>query len=337
MSKDINILFVHSQKSSFVVRDLDLLGRRFNIREVYFPINKDLKAIFNIPFKLAQFIRNILWADLTFSWLADLHAFIAVLLSKMNNKKSLVVVGGYEVAKVPELRYGALLNPGIAIIIKYIFKNADKMLVVNEGLKEDAVRNMNMIGNNIITVPTGYDYNLFKPEGNKENIILTVSIGSSWERAKLKGLDTFVETAKYLPQFNFILIGFQGPGAEKLKSIAPTNVQFIEQLPAELLISYYQKAKIYCQFSIREGLPNVLCEAMLCECIPIGSDIPGIRAAIGDTGFYVPIGEPKKCADTIQKAFLSDKGKEARNRIRTVFPLQRREAELTQIINELLN
>lgn len=336
MDKNINILFVYSQKSSFVARDLDFLLKNFNVRELEFPIDKKLKTLLQIPFKLVQLVKNTLWADLTFSWLADLHAFCAVLFSKISNKKSLVVIGGYEVAKVPELKYGALLNPGLAIVVKYIFKVANKILTVDEGLKVDAVKNISVNDNNIVTIPTGYDYNLFKPEGDKENLILTVSTGSSWERARLKGLDTFVESAKYLPQFNFMLIGFRGLGAEKLKSIAPINVQFIGPLPMESLTPYYQKAKVYCQFSVREGLPNVLCEAMLCECVPVGSDVPGIRAAIGDTGFYVPIGEPKKCADAIQKALLSDKGKKARERIKTVFPLQRREAELTQIIYELL-
>ena len=34
-------------------------------------------------------------------------------------------------------------------------------------------------------------------------------------------------------------------------------------MPQEKLIPYYQKAKVYCQLSMREGLPNALCEALL--------------------------------------------------------------------------
>lgn len=337
MSKNINILYVYSKKSSFVERDLEILSKNFNVKEVELPLIKDPKIIFQNSLKLVKMLRTILWADLTFSWLADLHAFATVTYSKISSKKSIVVVGGYEVAKIPELQYGALLHSGSSKIIKFIFKNADKVLTVDEGLKIDAIKNIAVDEINILTVPTGYDYTQFKPEGDKENLVLTVSAGDSWERARLKGLDTFVESARYLPLVNFILIGFKGHGAEKLKSIAPKNVQFIDPLPTPFLIPYYQKAKVYCQFSVREGLPNVLCEAMLCECVPVGSDIPGIRTAIGDTGFYVPIGNPQKCADAIQKALFSEKGKEARNRIKLMFPLQRREAELTKIIYELLS
>jgi len=45
---------------------------------------------------LIETIKGVLWSDVTFSWFADVHAFVAVLLSKMFRRKSIVVVGGYE-------------------------------------------------------------------------------------------------------------------------------------------------------------------------------------------------------------------------------------------------
>jgi len=43
-------------------------------------------------------------------------------------------------------------------------------------------------------------------------------------------------------------------------------IKFTGLVPDEELIKYYQKAKVY-QLSEYEGLPNALCEAMLCECL----------------------------------------------------------------------
>ena len=49
---------------------------------------------------LIETLKGVLWSDLTFSWFADVHAFAAVLFSKIFRKKSIVVVDGYEVVKV---------------------------------------------------------------------------------------------------------------------------------------------------------------------------------------------------------------------------------------------
>jgi len=131
------------------------------------------------------------------------------------------------------------------------------------------------------------------------------------------------------------VIGIQGGALKKLQDIASPNVEFLGPLSQDELIPYYQRAKVYCQLSMREGLPNALCEAMLCECVPVGTRYCGIPTAIGDTGFYVPYGDPKATAEAIKKALKSDKGKAARERIKTMFPIERRERKLIQIVNKL--
>lgn len=332
--RKIKILFVCPSKSSFIQKDLELLRKHFDVRVVDFVLNrKDLKGTLKTVFGM---LKGVLWADVTFSWFAGYHAFWAVRLSKMFGKKSIVIVGGYEVAKVPEIGYGALLNPKSARIVKYVLENADKVLTVDDSLKMDAIKILGVEGKNIQTVPTGYDYEKFKPMGEKENLVMTVSIGNNWTRVRLKGLDTFVESAKYLPDIKFLIVGIQGQALKKLQEIAPPNVIFVGEVPQDELISYYQKAKVYCQLSMREGLPNALCEAMLCECVPVGTDVQGVRTAIGDTGFYVPYGDPKATAEAIKKALNSDKGKEARERIKNMFPIERREKELIEIIDSLV-
>ena len=46
---------------------------------------------------MLSMIKGVLWTDVTFSWFAERHAYVAVLLSKIFKKKSIVVVGRYEV------------------------------------------------------------------------------------------------------------------------------------------------------------------------------------------------------------------------------------------------
>ncbi|MCW3137390.1 MAG: glycosyltransferase family 4 protein [Methanophagales archaeon] len=335
MNRKIRILFVRPLKSSFIQEDLKLLRKHFNVRVVDFVLSirkkpkETLKTMFNM-------LTGVLWADITFSWFAGYHAYWAVRLSKIFRKKSVAIVGGYEVAKVPEIGYGALLNPRSTRIVKYVLENADRVLTVDNSLKKDAIKNLSVAGKNIQTVPTGYDYEKFKPEGEKENLVLTVSVGDSWERIRLKGLDTFVKSAEFLSDVRFLVIGIQGGALKKLQDFASPNVEFLGSLLQDELIPYYQRAKVYCQLSMREGLPNAVCETMLCECVPVGTDVQGVRTAIGDAGFYVPYGDVEATVEAIKKALKSDNGKAARERIQKMFPIERREKELLRIIaNEI--
>ena len=273
---------------------------------------------------------------MSFIWFAGGHAARVVFLSKLFRKKSIVVVGGYEVANVPEINYGLMLNPKSARRVKYVLENADLVLTVDESLKKDAINNARVNGKNILTVPTGYDYEKFEAKGEKEDLILTVAYVSK-DTIKRKGLETFVEAAKYLPNLKFVVVGpHYDNSIRKLKSIASGNVKFTGFVPDEELIKYYQKAKVYCQLSRYEGLPNALCEAMLCECVPVGTRYCGIPTAIGDTGFYVPYGDPKATAEAIKEALKSDKGEKARKRIKKMFQIERREKELLRIIHKLV-
>ena len=114
---------------------------------------------------------------------------------------------------------------------------------------------------------------------------------------------------------------FIDDSVEMLRKIAPKNVEFTGFVPDEELLRWYQRAKVYCQLSRYEGLPNALCEAMLCECVPVGTKYCGIPTAIGDTGFYADFGDVNGTAEAIKKALSNQNlGKKARDRIKTNFP-----------------
>jgi glycosyltransferase involved in cell wall biosynthesis len=221
-------------------------------------------------------------------------------------------------------------------MVKYALSNANRVLTVDDGLKIDAIKKLNISGNNIITIPTGYDFNKFAPKGKKEKIVLLVAAGRNFDRIKLKGVDAFVKSARFLPRTEFFVIGVHGNVYKKLKKISPPNVKLIGPIIQKDLIKYYQKAKVICQLSLREGLPNVLCEAMLCECIPVGTNVQGITTAIGDTGFYVKYNDVEGTTSAIKKALISKKGNEARKRVINMFSKQLREKRLVNVIEEII-
>ena len=255
-------------------------------------------------------------------------------MARSFGKKSVVVLGGYDVAAVPSLGYGAVLDPGLKDRVKYVLERADAVLPVDAGLCRDAEENLGIDVNGFRVLPTGYDPGMFHPAGEKDGSVLTISAGSSWSRARVKGLDLFVEAAADLPRLDFILVGPTGEALDRLKSNASRNVQFHPPVPYESTVSYYQRAKVYAQLSYREGLPNAVCESMLCECVAIGSDVPGVRSAIGEEGLLVPYGNVPEIVTAIEKALGMD-GARGRVRIQNLFSMDKRKNGLKEVLDGL--
>ncbi len=334
VDKDTKILFVHPAEAAFIQADLDLLRKHYNVRVLDIGSRKrNLRGVLGAVCGMA---RGVLWADLTFCWFAERHAEWMVRISRMLGRPSIVVVGGYEVAKVPEIGHGSLFDPKKAKMVKYILRRATKVLPVDESLKDDAMKNLGIDGKNFQTVHTGHDSEKFKPAGRKENMVLTVGFVDK-VTIRRKGLDVFVKAAGYLKDVKFVLVGNSSDNTmDALRAMAPSNVEFAGFVPHDQLAGYYQRAKVYCQLSMYEGLPNALCEAMLCECVPVGTKVSGIPTAIGDTGFYAPVGDPKGAADAIKQALVSNKGKDARARIVSEFSVGKREKAIVDIVRRLL-
>jgi glycosyltransferase involved in cell wall biosynthesis len=329
------ILFVHPSRSPFIEEDRRLLSEEYDLRVVDFDVGRsDVVGILRLAWRM---FRGVIWADLTYSWFAERHALLAVRLSRLFGKPSIVVVGGYEVAKVPEIEYGSLLDRRKERVVRKIHERADRVLPVDGSLKRFAVENLGVDGRNIEPVPTGYDPLRFAPKGPRTDTVLTAG---NLDRSVIrrKGLDTFVEAAKLLPGLRFVLVGRTvDEDGERLKRDAPPNVVFTGPLSHEELIARYQSSKVYCQLSRFEGLPNALCEAMLCGCVPVGTEHCGIPTAMGDTGFYVPYGDAKATAEAIEKAVSSGNGDLARARIMKEFTVEKRADALRGIIDKLLD
>lgn len=155
-------------------------------------------------------------------------------------------------------------------------------------------------------------------------------------RARLKGVDVLLRVALLLPSIQFEIVGLGPDVASSFK--IPSNVECSSFIPQELLLHSYQKSKVYCQLSYREGLPNSLCEAMLCECVPVGSKVGGIPTAIGDAGYLVDYNNDIQIAEAIRLALASspEAGKNARDRIASQFNLIQREEALRKVIRELV-
>jgi glycosyltransferase involved in cell wall biosynthesis len=152
---------------------------------------------------------------------------------------------------------------------------------------------------------------------------------------KIKGIDILFEVARKLPQTNFVLVGFDSDRFRDL--VPPANLSRYPVLDQSELLQYYRRAKVYCQPSRREGLSNTLGEAMLCECIPVVTDVGGSARAVGETGIVVCPNDSAALAAAVEEALAlpESKGRQARERIIGLFPKKKREKRLKELIREI--
>lgn len=326
MARRPHILFTATFHSSFIDEDIRILRKHFVVTTI-------VAGGWTAPL---LFIAHLFRADCTFSWFASVYSSILVFLTKLFNKKSILVLGGGDVAKEKSLSYGIWNNPWKSILVRYGLTHASGVLAVDDFLKDEAMRLAGYDGANITTVPTGYDPEFWKSSGKKEPLVLMVASCPDLSRLKLKGVDVFLRVARLLPETKFKMIGVAPHVAASLT--IPFNVECLPFLPRETVLQWYQRAKVYCQLSYREGLPNSLCEAMLCECVPVGSNVGGIPSAIGNTGFLVQYNNDEQIARAIREAMAAspESGKSARERIVTHFSQLGREDALKKTIAGLL-
>lgn len=324
----MKVLFIHQGLISFVEKDLGIIKTMHKVADLQFSSLKDI-------FPLWWMVK---WCDITFSWFGLRHAFFAVLFSKLQRKKSIVVAGGYDVAKCPEINYGLYYRKLKRLFSVLMFKLVDVVLTVSDFNTQETLQNAKVKPDKVKTVYHGFDDKKFNKIGKikKEDLVLTVG-GVDRVRVRRKGYELFVKTANYLPDLQFILIGkWIDDSISYLKKIASPNVKFLQDVNDEDLIEILTKAKVYVQVSLHEAFGCSLAEAMLCECVPVISRHAAVPEVVGDCGIYVNELKPEVAAEKIKEAIASNGvGEKARKRIVSLFPLEKRKARILETIENL--
>ena len=324
MKKKKILLICPVELDILINKDIKILKKYYDVSVFVYRGKKD-------RFKL---LKAVLETDLNISWFSWTYTRWAIIFSKIFRKKTIVIAAGYDAVNMPEINYGAMRNAKSAKIAKYGFENADKVIAVSNSIRDGVLQYTNR--KDVKTVYHAFDYNKFKPDGPKEGFVITVG-NVNKSNLQRKGLETFVKAAQYLPDVRFVLIGKHlDDSIDYLRSIAAPNVEFTGWVSDEKLLGYMQKAKVYVQVSYHEGFGLSIAEAMLCECVPVVTDRGAIPEVVGETGFYVPFGDAKTTAEAIKKAMESNLGKKARERIKTLFPLEKREKELIDAVEGLI-
>lgn len=280
------ILFIYSNFSSFVEKDYELLNTVYKVDQYRFRAIKGLPGTaMEITRQFIFLILNIWKYDAVFVWFADYHTLLPVVFAKLLHKKSFIVIGGYDVSYLPEYNYGSFNRPLRKFFATNSLRKATICFPVAEALNEK----IKIISpqSRVEVLPTFTDSSQFDfVNNNRSKIVITVASADSYQRAMIKGLDRFRELALTMPDFEFVIIGINKT-FESFFIPIPENLKFESSVLYSDLPGYYNKASFYAQFSRSEGLPNSLCEAMLCGCIPLGTNVGDIKPTINGIGLVL--------------------------------------------------
>ncbi len=201
--------------------------------------------------------------------------------------KRIKILSGYLKKSNPNVVISFMTHTNILSIIAS--KIANKKIIISEriaydfyGKKINFIKNLAYRFSNMLVVQTKNDakfYNIKKDTipnpleikcqpSKKENIILAVG-----RLNKQKGFDALIKIFSKIDTNWKLIIAGEGKERENLKKLIKKDNIFLIGNQKDIF-SWYSKASIFVLSSKKEGFPNVLLEAMGCECACVSFDCP---------------------------------------------------------------
>ncbi len=346
------ILYFYIKRMSFVSNDIGILEKKYDIKEC----QVNTKTKWRIPFYLIKqfffILRNIVKSDVLVCFFAGYHSLIPAIFGKIFQKPLIVFVGGADAYKYPSFNYGHfnkyLLGKFTCLSMRLadMLIPVDSSLVFSESLYYDpkyAKQGFKQYCRNIKApieiLRLEYDPDIFyrKSLTSPEKSFITAAFGIEGSSFVRKGIDLVIEVAGRLPDCQFTILGCS---ASDIRVPFTDNVKFLPPVAYDQLADVYSVHRYYLQLSIAEGFPSAICEAMLCGCIPIGSNVAAIPDIIGDAGFILAKRDvnllAKLITDILERTDLDEFAEKARRRIMSNYHLGSRSVRLYEIMDSFI-
>jgi len=247
-------------------------------------------------FELVTGLGRELSFDLLHGFFAAYAGYLAVYAARYLGVWSVVSVRGNDLDRL-------VFDPARAPFILYALEHADAVTAVTRDLQRKVLALVNRQG--VVHVPNSVDAELFHP--STPHAALRNELGLDQEgyvlgfvgeaRAK-KGLALLLKAfAKVATKVDahLLLIGGLRPKDEEVYQLfrrrkPQLSLHLVPYVPQSQLVNYYNLMDLVLMPSLRDGLPNVLLEAMACKRTVVASDVGGISDVIedGQNGFLVP-------------------------------------------------
>ena len=183
-----------------------------------------------------------------------------------------------------------------------ILRNAVMILPNSESEYRRVMQNYDC-NTDYMVVPNGINPVMFQndPDAPKDGHLVICA-------ARIEGIKNQLNLISALnnTRFRLLIIGSFAPNQanyyRQCRNLAAGNVSFIDHLPQDGLVKYYQEAKVHILPSWFEttGLSSI--EAAVMGCNIVITDKGDTREYFGDDAFYCDPGSPKSILDAVEKA-----------------------------------
>lgn len=323
------ILYVHSRKASFVAIDRELLSEQHELVDLFQP------GRWPHPLRV---LRGVLGSDLVFGWFASWHTFFPITLAWLLRKPSVLIIGGFDTADMPDIGYGYQQGGLRRHASRWIMRRATRLITNSRYSLSEIERNTPLDPARVTVIHHGVPDPFGALPADKQRSALTVGAIDHTTLVQ-KGQLPFVQAARELPDVRFVFAGkWLDDAVEQLRALAGPNVELTGWLSDDELHAAYRRAAVYVQASRHEGFGLAVAEAMLAGCVPVVMNVTAMPEVVGDAGVLIDSQDAGSVAAGIQQAFElgPDAGARARQRIRDEFPLARRRDGLLAVVADAL-
>lgn len=345
-----NIIYVAPKISTFVKNDIRLLSTKYNVNKNIYNWHSKIHTPYNLLKQFAYILSNIYKTNAIIVSFGGYWSLLPSLLGKIFSTPVFIILNGTDSASIPSINYGSLRKPLVKMACKYSYKFATKLLPVSPSLIKCNNEYLELGKENFQGVSNIFKHSIFKHEvvyngldlkfwKKPENIIKNekqfIAVFNT-SQFYLKGGDLIIKLANKFSDCIFLIAGI----SEIANIELPSNVKLLGILSSEELRIKYSESQYHFQLSIFEGFGISLCEAMLCECIPIVSDVNHLANIIEDSGFILKKHDLKMLISLVEKALnTEDKlvlGLKAKNGIINNYSNENRLKKLITLIEQPL-
>jgi glycosyltransferase involved in cell wall biosynthesis len=191
---------------------------------------------------------------------------------------------------------------------------------------------------NHAVIPNGVDQHLFKRNFSVEkdpNLVLCV--------ARIEGIKNQLNLIKALnnTRFKLVMIGSHAPNQkpyyDECRSIAASNITFINHIPQKELLAYYEQAKVHILPSWFEttGLSSI--EGAVMGCNVIITDRGDAKEYFGNHAFYCNPARPESIFEAVKKASESPYDENLYNLVLKRYTWQQAATETLKAYKQIIN